>query len=88
MTLESKELDAVAPTGTTVGKPSSIDQPVRDSYLVFASPQILEAEINEVVASLRSGWLGAGPKVAAFEVQFRDYVGSPIAPSRFRCRRN
>ena len=63
------------PAGTTVGKPSSIDQPVRDSYLVFGSPQILEAEISEVVASLRSGWLGAGPKVAAFEVQFRDYVG-------------
>ncbi len=43
------------PAGTTVGKPSSIDQPVRDSYLVFGSPQILEAEISEVVASLRSG---------------------------------
>ncbi len=39
----------------------------RESYLVFASPQLLDAEIDEVVATLRITWIGAGPKVARFE---------------------
>lgn len=45
----------------------------RDSFLVFGSPLIEEAEIDEVVATLKSGWLGTGPKVAAFESQFASY---------------
>jgi dTDP-4-amino-4,6-dideoxygalactose transaminase len=34
---------------------------MRDSYLVFGQPRIEQAEIDEVVASLRSAWLGTGP---------------------------
>lgn len=51
------------------------DAPVRskERFLVFGAPQIGDAEIEEVVASLRSGWLGTGPKVAAFEEEFRAY---------------
>jgi len=48
---------------------------VRDTFLVFGSPLIEEAEIEEVVASLRSGWLGTGPKVAQFERNFASYLG-------------
>jgi dTDP-4-amino-4,6-dideoxygalactose transaminase len=53
----------------------------KDRFLVFGSPQIEEAEIQEVVASLRSGWLGTGPKVAQFERDFRAYKGwgHPVA---------
>lgn len=49
--------------------------PVRpkDKFLVFGSPAIAEAEIQEVVASMRSGWLGTGPKVAQFEYDFKTY---------------
>jgi dTDP-4-amino-4,6-dideoxygalactose transaminase len=54
----------------------SIDQPVRDSYLIFGSPQILEPEIEEVLATLRSGWLGTGPRVASFEEKFGEYIGA------------
>ena len=36
-------------------------------YIVFGQPLIEEAEIEEVVKSLRAAWLGTGPKVAAFE---------------------
>jgi dTDP-4-amino-4,6-dideoxygalactose transaminase len=52
-------------------------EPVRpkDRFLVFGAPQIGEAEIEEVVASLRSGWLGTGPKVERFENDFRAYKG-------------
>lgn len=43
------------------------DQP---PFLVFGAPHINEAEIEEVLACLRSGWLGTGPRVAQFERDF------------------
>ncbi|GCE61918.1 DegT/DnrJ/EryC1/StrS family aminotransferase [Microcystis aeruginosa] len=49
--------------------------PSRDRFLVFGAPAIEEAEIKEVVASLESGWLGTGPKVAQFEKDFGEYKG-------------
>jgi len=39
-------------------------------FLVFGAPHIDEAEIDEVLACLRSGWLGTGPRVAQFERDF------------------
>src|SRR5215470_9335945 len=48
---------------------------MRDTFLVFGAPLIEETEIAEVVASLRSGWLGTGPKVAQFERNFAKYLG-------------
>lgn len=53
------------------------DGPVRpkERFLVFGSPSIGEDEIREVVASLSSGWLGTGPKVARFESDFKGYKG-------------
>lgn len=39
-------------------------------FLVFGAPKIDEAEIAEVVACLRSGWIGTGPRVAQFEREF------------------
>lgn len=61
------------------------DRPVRDTYLVFGSPQLLEPEIEEVVATLRSGWIGTGPRVAAFEEAFQAYVGVPHAVAVHSC---
>ena len=54
----------------------------RENFLVFGSPLIEEAEIGEVEATLRSGWLGTGPKVARFEKDFWTYKGGwghPVA---------
>jgi dTDP-4-amino-4,6-dideoxygalactose transaminase len=48
---------------------------IRKDFLVFGSPRIEEAEIAEVVATLRSGWIGTGPKVKKFEDQVRTYKG-------------
>jgi dTDP-4-amino-4,6-dideoxygalactose transaminase len=48
----------------------------RERFLVFGAPLIGEAEIDEIVASLRSGWLGTGPKVARFEADFAAYAGA------------
>ena len=50
---------------------------MRDEFLVFGSPLIGEAEIAEVVDSLRSGWVGTGPKVQRFERMLEEYVGTP-----------
>ena len=42
----------------------------KDNFIVFGSPQIFPEDIEEVVDSLKSGWLGTGPKVAHFEKNF------------------
>ena len=47
--------------------------PVRNRYLVFGSPSIGEEEILEVTQSIRSGWVGTGPKVKRFEEMFREF---------------
>ncbi len=48
---------------------------MREEFLVFGSPHIEQAEIDEVVDTLRSGWIGTGPKVRRFEDAFRLYKG-------------
>ncbi len=57
----------------------------RDEFLVYGNPAIEEAEIAEVVDSLRSGWIGTGPKVALFEQEFKNYVGAEYAVAVSSC---
>ena len=55
---------------------------MRENFLVFGAPRIEQVEIDEVVSSLNSGWLGTGPKVAQFEQDFCAYKngwGYPVA---------
>lgn len=59
--------------------------PVRDDFLVFGSPCLGHEEIEEVVATLRSGWIGTGPKAARFENAFADYVGASHAVAVNSC---
>jgi len=58
---------------------------MRNSFLVFGSPRIEEEEIQEVVHSLRTAWLGTGPKVAKFEEMFREYIGADYAVAVHSC---
>jgi dTDP-4-amino-4,6-dideoxygalactose transaminase len=44
--------------------------------IIFGQPVISEDEINEVVDTLRSGWIGTGPKCMRFEQQFARYIGA------------
>jgi dTDP-4-amino-4,6-dideoxygalactose transaminase len=60
-------------------------RPVRSEYLVFGSPEIREEEIEEVVATLRSAWIGTGPRVARFEDEFREYAGAEHAVAVNSC---
>lgn len=45
------------------------------SWIPFHVPDIGEEEINEVVDTLRSGWVTTGPRTERFESDFRDYLG-------------
>ena len=58
---------------------------MRDNYLVFGQPLIEEAEIEEVVKSMRAAWLGTGPKVAAFEKMVAEYKGGGHAVAVNSC---
>ncbi len=58
---------------------------MRKNFLVFGSPLIEQSEIDEVVASLKSGWLGTGPKVHKFEEMFKEYRSSRFAVALNSC---
>ncbi len=49
----------------------------REDFLVFGAPVIGEADIAEVVDTLRSGWIGFGPKCQQLEADFAGYLGRP-----------
>jgi dTDP-4-amino-4,6-dideoxygalactose transaminase len=55
------------------------DKPARETFLPFSRPTIGEEEINEVVDSLRSGWLATGPKVIRLEEAFMELTGAKAA---------
>src|SRR3990170_7472370 len=50
-----------------------------EPFLQFSRPDIGQDEIDEVVDTLRSGWLTSGPKVQAFEAAFREITGASHA---------
>lgn len=47
-------------------------------FMPFALPDIGEEEIQEVVSSLRSGWVTSGPKVKKFESDFTEWLGGGV----------
>ncbi len=58
---------------------------MRKDFLIFGNPAIEQPEIDEVVDSLRSGWLGTGPKVQRFEEMFKSYKGTEHAVAVNSC---
>lgn len=51
----------------------------------FFRVELNDDEIDEVVATLRSGWLTTGPKVAEFEARFAESVGAAHAIALNSC---
>ena len=49
--------------------------PVRSDFLPFGLPLIGKEEEEEVLDTLRSGWLTTGPKTKRLEADFKDYLG-------------
>jgi dTDP-4-amino-4,6-dideoxygalactose transaminase len=47
-----------------------------NASIIFGAPRIDATDRREVMATLRSGWLGTGPRTARFESGFNSYVGA------------
>jgi dTDP-4-amino-4,6-dideoxygalactose transaminase len=58
---------------------------MKDKFLIFGQPLIEQPEIDEVVDSLKSGWIGTGPKVHKFEEMFAKYKGTKYAMALNSC---
>jgi len=48
-----------------------------NSFIPYHVPTVGEEEAEEVLATLRSGWLTTGPRTLQFEREFGAYVGAP-----------
>jgi len=59
--------------------------PRRSEFLLFGAPDIREPEIQEVVDTLRSGWLSSGPRCRRFEQLFCEYIGCEHAVALNSC---
>ncbi len=51
----------------------------RRQFLPFASPDVGEAELDEIAAAVASGWITTGPKTREFEAKFATAVGATHA---------
>ncbi len=58
---------------------------MRKKFLTFGKPDIQDPEINEVIDTLKSGWLGTGPKTKLFERKFAQYVNAKFAIALNSC---
>ena len=45
-------------------------------FIPFSLPMINEAEVNEVIDTLQSGWLTTGPKTKKFSQDLKAYIGA------------
>jgi len=50
-----------------------------ERFIPFSPPDITEAEINEVIDTLRSGWITTGPKTKQFEKELATYCNTSKA---------
>ncbi len=58
---------------------------MRETFLPPFSPYLGEEEWNEVLDTLKSGWITMGPKTRTFEQLFAEYVGSRYAIAVSSC---
>jgi perosamine synthetase len=65
----------ISPQATSDVTPKSLGR-TRSTLLPFHRAWLDERDIDEVVDTLRSGWLTMGPKTVRFEEQFARYVGA------------
>ncbi|MEL6673496.1 MAG: DegT/DnrJ/EryC1/StrS aminotransferase family protein [Bacteroidota bacterium] len=49
---------------------------IREDFLPFSKPWLEQEEFDEVIDTLKSGWITTGPKTKGFEKQLAEYVGA------------
>ena len=47
-----------------------------DNHIKFSWPDLTEEELNEVVDTIKSGWITTGPKTKQFECDIASFVGT------------
>jgi dTDP-4-amino-4,6-dideoxygalactose transaminase len=52
---------------------------MRKEFLRFGAPKFVQKEINEVVKTLKSGWVTTGAKTRTLEENFKKYIGVDYA---------
>ena len=57
----------------------------RDIFIPYNVPDITDAEISEVVDTLKSGWIAKGPRTVKFEKEFAEYLGAKHAVAMNSC---
>jgi dTDP-4-amino-4,6-dideoxygalactose transaminase len=57
----------------------------RRDFLPFSPPLIDQQDIDEVVDTLRSGWITTGPKTRRFETELSAYLGAPATLALNSC---
>lgn len=57
----------------------------RDDFIPYNVPDITDAETNEVVETLKSGWVAKGPRTNRFEQEFAGYLGAKHAVAMNSC---
>lgn len=57
----------------------------REKFIPYNLPDITDAEINEVVDTMRSGWVAKGPRTNEFEKCFAEYLGAKHAVAMNSC---
>lgn len=67
-------------SGTVMREPSA-DGP----FIAFSPPLIGAEDIAEVVETLQSGWITAGPRVEKFERSVAEYIGAAHAVAVYSC---
>lgn len=60
-------------------------EPIRPTFLPFSLPSIGDEEIEEVVSTLKSGWITTGMKTKKFEELFKIYIGCKEAVALSSC---
>ncbi|MGD9629045.1 MAG: DegT/DnrJ/EryC1/StrS family aminotransferase [Pyrinomonadaceae bacterium] len=70
--------------GSAKRSPFALIEPTTTN-VPFFRPQLSESEINNVVETLRSGWLTTGPQVKEFELEFSKAVRAQYAIALNSC---
>ncbi|MBN2328561.1 MAG: DegT/DnrJ/EryC1/StrS aminotransferase family protein [Candidatus Omnitrophica bacterium] len=58
---------------------------MRKNFLIFGAPQITEEDLQAVIDTFKSGWIGTGPQAAELERAFRRYKGASHAAALSSC---
>lgn len=58
---------------------------MRREFLPFYMPMIEQSEVDELIDTLKSGWLTTGPKTKQFESLFKGFIGCNYAVALTSC---